>query len=108
KGIDRLTKYLANDDGTAGGLAVPGTNLPDNTRVKSTIPGKLVFELFDTYGFPADLTNLIARENNWQIDEPGFEAEMQQQKFRSRAATTVDTEDWITIKDTDSTDFVGY
>jgi alanyl-tRNA synthetase len=47
------------------------------------------------YGFPIDLTRLIAAENNLIVDEKGFEAEMKQQKDRSRAATTVDTEDWL-------------
>jgi alanyl-tRNA synthetase len=89
RGIERLNKYLDEDAG-------------------KMISGRIVFELFDTYGFPSDLTNLIAKENNRQIDEPGFEAEMQQQKTRSRAATTIDTEDWITISDNDKSEFVGY
>jgi len=61
------------------------------------IEGKAAFELFDTFGFPVDLTRLIASENKLTVDEAGFEKEMQQQKERSRAATTVDTEDWITL-----------
>ncbi len=73
-----------------------------------TIQGKAAFELFDTYGFPIDLTRLIATENNLVVDEKGFEAEMQQQKDRSRAATAVDTEDWIILKETTNNSFVGY
>jgi alanyl-tRNA synthetase len=73
-----------------------------------TINGKSAFELFDTYGFPIDLTRLIASENNLQVDEVAFEAEMKQQKDRSRAAGTVDTEDWITVNDAASSEFVGY
>lgn len=73
-----------------------------------TIQGKAAFELFDTYGFPLDLTRLIATENDLTVDEKGFEAEMQQQKNRSRAATAVDTEDWITLKETTNNSFVGY
>lgn len=72
------------------------------------IEGKLVFELFDTYGFPVDLTRLIASENQLTIDEAGFEQEMQQQKDRSRAATAIDTGDWIQIGDDAETKFVGY
>ncbi len=72
------------------------------------IPGKEAFELFDTYGFPIDLTRLIASENNLAVDEKGFEAEMLQQKTRSRAAGVVDTEDWITLIETNNTSFVGY
>lgn len=71
------------------------------------ISGKEAFELYDTYGFPADLTRLIAAENNLKVDDKGFEAEMQQQKDRSRAATTVDAEDWVIIKE-GSNKFVGY
>ena len=74
----------------------------------ATIEGKLVFELFDTFGFPVDLTRLIANENYLQVDEVGFENEMQQQKDRSRAATAVDTGDWILIGEDASTQFVGY
>jgi alanyl-tRNA synthetase len=76
--------------------------------VSKTINGKAAFELFDTYGFPIDLTRLIASENNLKVDEAAFEAEMKQQKDRSRAAGTVDTEDWITVNDVASTEFVGY
>ena len=66
------------------------------------------FELYDTYGFPIDLTRLIASENNLAVDEKGFEAEMQQQKDRSRAATAIDTEDWIVLNDSATNTFVGY
>jgi alanyl-tRNA synthetase len=72
------------------------------------INGKAAFELFDTYGFPIDLTRLIASENSLLVDENAFEKEMQQQKQRSRAATTVDTEDWITVDTTSLSEFVGY
>lgn len=78
------------------------------TASNKTIQGKAAFELFDTYGFPIDLTRLIATENDLVVDEKGFEAEMQQQKDRSRAATAVDTEDWITLKETTNNSFVGY
>jgi alanyl-tRNA synthetase len=72
------------------------------------IEGKAAFELFDTFGFPIDLTRLIATENNLVVDEPGFEAEMQQQKNRSRAAGTIDTEDWIVLIEDGMNEFVGY
>ena len=74
----------------------------------STIEGKLVFELFDTFGFPIDLTRLIASENNLEIDEPGFEMQMQEQKNRSRAATAIDTGDWIQVSPDQETNFLGY
>ncbi|MEI7627717.1 MAG: alanine--tRNA ligase [Bacteroidota bacterium] len=76
--------------------------------VTKEIEGKAVFELFDTFGFPIDLTRLIASENNISIDEKGFEAEMLQQKNRSRAASVLDTEDWIVLQDEPGEGFVGY
>lgn len=82
------------------------------TASNGTIGGTAAFELFDTYGFPLDLTLLIARENNLSVDEEGFKAEMQQQKERSRAATTLDTEDWVQLwkdgRENLSPNFVGY
>jgi len=72
------------------------------------IDGKDAFELYDTYGFPIDLTRLIASENKLAVDEKGFKEEMQRQKERSRAATAIDTEDWVDINKADKTFFVGY
>ena len=76
--------------------------------VNKTINGRAAFELFDTYGFPADLTRLIAAEQQMDIDEEGFKAEMQQQKDRSRAATAIDTEDWVVLDEFALNEFVGY
>jgi alanyl-tRNA synthetase len=73
-----------------------------------TIAGKDAFELFDTYGFPIDLTRLIAQENNLTVDEAGFEAALTEQKNRSRAATAIDAGDWIIINSVDAIPFVGY
>jgi alanyl-tRNA synthetase len=78
------------------------------STVSKIINGKEAFELYDTYGFPIDLTRLIGSENNLTVDEAGFEAEMKQQKDRSRAATAIDTEDWVTVNDVAKTTFVGY
>jgi alanyl-tRNA synthetase len=71
------------------------------------IDGKSAFELNDTYGFPIDLTRLIATENSLTVDEAGFEKEMQEQKSRSRAATSVDAGDWVVLKE-GSNKFIGY
>ena len=71
------------------------------------IDGKVVFELYDTFGFPADLTALIAGEGKKRIDTAAFEAELQKQKERSRAATKLETEDWVVLAEGDS-EFVGY
>ena len=65
------------------------------------------FELFDTYGFPIDLTRLIASENGLTVDEEGFTKGLNEQKARSRAATALDTEDWVVLKE-GSPKFIGY
>ncbi|WP_211217467.1 alanine--tRNA ligase [Segetibacter koreensis] len=78
------------------------------TIANATINGEAAFELFDTYGFPIDLTRLIAAENNLQVDEQGFEKEMQQQKQRSRAATIIDAADWVVLDEEASSEFIGY
>lgn len=75
---------------------------------KKVIPGAVAFELYDTYGFPLDLTALIARENGFSVDEKGFQQEMAKQKERSKGAATVDTGDWISVKEEDNIEFVGY
>ena len=80
-----------------------------STANSSTIiNGITAFELTDTYGFPIDLIRLIARENNLEVDETGFETELQKQKERSRAATALDTEDWVVLNDNGQTRFIGY
>lgn len=63
------------------------------------VAGQSAFELFDTYGFPLDLTRLVATEQGYQVDEQGFEVEMEQQKARSRAATELDMSDWVVLAD---------
>jgi len=72
------------------------------------ISGRDAFELYDTYGFPFDLTRLIASERNLVVDEAEFNSEMQKQKERSRAATAIDTEDWIIVNEGNTNEFVGY
>lgn len=72
------------------------------------IAGDFAFELFDTYGFPIDLTDLLAREKELTVDMDAFANALQAQKERSRAATTVDTGDWVIVNDIDETEFVGY
>lgn len=72
------------------------------------IVGATAFELSDTYGFPIDLTELMAREEGLTVDIAGFEVELQQQKARSRAATAIDTGDWVVLKDDESVEFTGY
>jgi len=78
------------------------------SRSTKIIDGKSAFELNDTFGFPIDLTKLIAAENNLAVDEQGYEEERKKQQERGRAATTLETEDWITLVENSSNQFVGY
>jgi len=72
------------------------------------ISGDFAFELQDTYGFPIDLTELMAREKRWSVDMEEYHKSLQKQKSRSRAATAIDTGDWVTVHPDPETEFVGY
>ena len=74
---------------------------------KTVIPGEEAFKLFDTFGFPLDLTELICRENGMTVDEAGFNVEMQKQKERARNAAQVEMGDWTILNEAESL-FVGY
>jgi alanyl-tRNA synthetase len=78
------------------------------TENKNVLPGKVAFEMYDTFGFPVDLTQLILKENDMHLDLKGFEDEMLNQKNRSREDASVETADWIIINETDGTEFTGY
>lgn len=90
-GIRRLEKVM-NDTKDAG---------------KTEISGAEAFVLYDTFGFPLDLTELICRENDMTVDNKEFDVEMQKQKTRARNAATVETGDWIVLQEGE-TEFVGY
>ncbi len=72
------------------------------------VSGEKAFELYDTYGFPIDLTALILSEQGYELDEKGFETELQKQKDRSRAASQVSTGDWEILLDSTTEGFIGY
>ena len=72
------------------------------------IAGKDAFVLYDTFGFPLDLTELITRENGLGVDENGFAVEMQAQKDRSRNAAAQETHDWVELRKIEKTEFLGY
>lgn len=79
-----------------------------NTTKGDTISGDKAFELYDTYGFPVDLTALILQEKNMHLDDTGFQIQLEKQKSRSRAASEVSTEDWTILREDDEQEFIGY
>lgn len=76
-------------------------------KQQNTIPGKIIFELYDTYGFPYDLTNLIAKENHLFTDEKEFQKYLQEQRERARNATSIESQDWIILSEQENK-FIGY
>ena len=72
------------------------------------VPGDVVFELYDTFGFPADLSRIVAEDHGFTIDEAGFEAEMAKQKERSKKATALVTDDWVILDDKGNETSIAY
>lgn len=99
KGIKIFNEYIEN--GAVQKSASEG-------REHKHISGAFAFKLNDTYGFPVDLTALMAREIGWSVDEKDFEKELQKQKDRSRAAGQMDTGDWVSVHGNDRIIFSGY
>ena len=102
--LEKGLKLLDHAISTAKTVPVSSNN--PNSVIE--LGGNVTFELYDTFGFPFDLTKLIAAENNIGVDETGFTNEMLQQKNRSRAATSLETEDWIILTNNSSNKFSGY
>jgi alanyl-tRNA synthetase len=75
---------------------------------QQVIDGEFAFELYDTFGFPIDLTELMAREKGLSVDMEGFQKALEVQKNRSRAATAIDTGDWVVVHSSEDVNFVGY
>jgi len=94
-----LESGLKRLDSIISGLKESGLN---------TIPGDEVFELSDTFGFPVDLTALIAREKSFQIDEAGYQDALAEQKKRSRQDAAKEATDWIELRESDGVEFLGY
>ena len=80
---------------------------PQEEERGRTLSGEIAFQLYDTFGFPLDLTELILREHDMSVDHKGFDAEMLKQKERARNAAAVETGDWVKVRDGE-TEFVGY
>ncbi len=80
-----------------------------NSNNSKIVTGSFAFELFDTFGFPIDLTQLIASEKGFQVDMEGFYKGLEEQKNRSRQAATVETSDWVEVEKSNiETEFMGY
>ncbi|MBS1501664.1 MAG: alanine--tRNA ligase, partial [Bacteroidetes bacterium] len=80
----------------------------DPAQKPDLFSGEIAFKLQDTYGFPIDLTELMARESGLSVDMEGFNKALAEQKSRSRAATAIDTGDWVNVRDEETTEFTGY
>ena len=88
------------------GMDILGSTIKNSKSKK--ISGKKVFELYDTFGFPVDLTSLILNENNCSFDHKEFDIALQKQKDRSKKASEYEKEDWIILKNDSSHSFIGY
>ena len=99
KGIRIFNEYIENGEAQKPEAA---------WHAQKRISGAFAFKLNDTYGFPVDLTSLMAREIGWTVDEKDFETELQKQKDRSRAAGQLDTGDWVPVHENGKIIFSGY
>ncbi len=105
-----IEKVIEEEENSFLRTLATGINLLDNVikGCKGQISGKDAFLLYDTYGFPIDLTELIAKEQGVEVDLIAFEKELQVQKERSRSAAVVETEDWVELISLKECEFVGY
>ncbi len=87
------------------GIKLLERNMPKEKG--GVLSGEVAFQLYDTFGFPLDLTELILREHEMSVDTAGFETEMEKQKQRARNAASIETEDWVTVQNGEPV-FVGY
>jgi len=112
--VDFVTKVVEEEEKTFLRTLELGLKRLDHifadakTIETKTLDGNTVFELSDTFGFPVDLTALIAREKGFSIDEEGFKSALAEQKARSRKDATKEAADWIELGDVDGVEFLGY
>lgn len=107
--INFVTEVILSEEKAFLRTLESGLKRIDNLEVKNnTIDGEQSFELFDTYGFPFDLTQLIAREKGWSVDEEGFKTALAAQKARSRKDAARQVGDWMVLRDESDLEFVGY
>jgi alanyl-tRNA synthetase len=105
-GIRRMDNLIFEKKKTT--TTITNSDSENKTVTYPSITGAEAFELYDTFGFPYDLISLIARENNIEVNETEFDAELQKQKDRSRAATAIETDDWVQLQPDQVEKFVGY
>ena len=106
-----ITEVIKNEEESFFTTLKQGMDILSSTIKNSNskkISGKKVFELYDTFGFPVDLTSLILNENDCSFDHKEFEIALQKQKDRSRKASENEKEDWIILKNDSSHSFIGY
>jgi len=106
-----VTNVIREEEASFSRTLEQGLQLLDKVVAETTgkeVSGAKAFELYDTFGFPIDLTALILREKGYDLDEAGFNVAMQEQKARSRAASEVSTEDWNVLIPGNVETFVGY
>ncbi len=107
--LDFIQKVIMEEEKSFLRTLEGGLKRLDQIQIEDgVISGSIAFELYDTYGFPIDLTRLIAEEKNWKVDEVGFTEALNEQKQRSRADAKRQAGDWVVIKKEGSTHFVGY
>lgn len=107
---DFLIKVVEQEEKSFLNTLNKGLKLFDEYSAKGTknVTGENAFELYDTFGFPIDLTQLLAKEKGIEVDFEGFKAELQKQKDRSRADAKKEAGDWIILEEDDREEFVGY
>lgn len=107
--LDFVVRVILEEEKSFLRTLESGLKRIDNLEVQqNTLSGQQAFELFDTYGFPFDLTQLLAREKGWQVDEAGFEAALQEQKMRSRKDAAKEVGDWTVLSGDSGVEFIGY
>lgn len=105
---DFICKMVKSEEEAFLRTLANGLKRIEQLEVKNNeLPGETAFELFDTFGFPIDLSLLIAKEKGWTVDLKGFEAALAEQKKRSQADAAKDVADWVILEE-GQTDFVGY
>lgn len=107
--IDFVVRAVLEEEKSFLRTLESGLKRIENLEIQhNTLSGRAAFELYDTFGFPIDLTRLIAREKGWAVDEAGFEAALKEQKERSRKDAAKSVGDWVNVREVSEVEFVGY